>query len=94
MADRPVDEVMDGLKHAVRILAENVGMSTDSRLKIAAHLGDAPPPPPPPPPDPRDVELADLKAQMAGLLARITPVSGEEPLALPAMPAMSMDEPV
>lgn len=70
----------DDLKQAIRILTEHVGMSTDARRQIAVALGDQPAEPPPPPPDPRDVALANMRAEMDAMKAALNPQQGVAPV--------------
>lgn len=57
------------LAEAVAVLADHVSMPVDARAKVAAYLEGKtyPVPEAPPPPDPRDVEIAALKAQLASV---------------------------
>lgn len=65
MTERTSQEsTIEGILVAIRILTEHVGMSTDARRRIGIAIGDVDDTAPPVPIDPRDAEIAALRAQV------------------------------
>ena len=92
MASEAPSEV-ERLRNAIRIILENVGMSTFSRRQVWVLLGDVPPEPetPPVPVDPRDAELAALRAQLAAATAPAAPPPPAAPIETPPQTEASAD---
>ena len=63
----PEAQYKQDLPAAIRIILEHVGMAASNRTQVRIHLGDLPavPAKEEPPPDPRDLEIAALKALLA-----------------------------